>query len=74
MKGSRRSLEIRLPKSSPKLQRAQTALYECPTPKDKLRDKIEQFIDDMTLQVESLEDALKAEQQLKENYEAGLRE
>jgi hypothetical protein len=76
MKGSRRSLEIRIPKPSPKrLQRSQTALYKhCPTPKDQLRGKIEQFMDDMTLQVESLEDALKAEQQMKEKYEAGLRQ
>mmetsp|Transcript_2158 Transcript_2158/g.5443 ORF Transcript_2158/g.5443 Transcript_2158/m.5443 type:complete len:358 (-) Transcript_2158:5096-6169(-) len=69
----RRNLKLQI--SPKRFQRAQTAVYECQsaiTPRDKLRGKADEFMQELTLQVETLEDALRAEQQLKEKYETAL--
>jgi hypothetical protein len=73
MKG--RNLKIQ---TSPKrVNRSQTLTFDshsAVTPKENLRGHVGNFLQELTLQIETLEDALRAEQQLKQKYESGLRQ
>lgn len=44
------------------------------TPKENLRGQVDNFLQELALQIETLEDALQAEKHLKQQYKSGLRQ
>jgi hypothetical protein len=59
------------------VNRSQTITFDshsAVTPKENLRGQVDNFLQELGLQIETLEDALQAEQHLKQQYESGLRQ